>query len=84
MITCYFFVDPSIYPDLFNPIQLPDFVSDLFGIHNTFSTFHLCFPVKSDRPVFRGASDHAPEVQRQDLIVSGPAGGCRNRAKGTG
>ena len=57
MITCYFFVDPSINPDLLDPIQLPNFVSDLFGIHNTLSTFHLRFPVKSDRPVFRGASE---------------------------
>jgi hypothetical protein len=87
MITCYFFVDPSINPDPFNPIQLPDFVSDLFGIHNTFSTFHLCFSVNSDRPVFCGASDQRAggiHLQRQDLFVSGPAGGCRNQPKETG
>jgi hypothetical protein len=37
--------------------------------------------------MFRGASyQHAGgrQLQRQDLIVSGPAGGCRNQTKETG
>jgi hypothetical protein len=83
MITGYFFVDPSVNPDLFNPIQLPDFVSDLFGIHNTFHLSSL-LPRESDRPVFRGASyQHAGgrQLQHQDLIVSDPAGGFRNQPK---
>jgi len=87
MITGYFFVDPSINPDLFDPIQLRNFVSDLFGIHNTLSIFNLRFPVKSDRLVFRRASDRGAggiQLQRQGLFVFGPAGGCRNQPKESG
>jgi hypothetical protein len=79
MITCYFVVDPSINPDLLDPIQLPNFLSDLFGIHKLFPPIHLRFSVEIKPPSVHGAKRAAipgKQHQRQELIVSGFPGGC--------
>jgi hypothetical protein len=69
MITCYFFVDPSVNPDLFNPIQLPDFVSDLFGIHNTFPPFISASPVNQTAQCFAELAINTPEEDNSSAKI---------------